>query len=162
MLHRAIPRSLQMIQKHPIKTNRERVSDTVQLFPSKFNTPFASSINNAQKAVQQSAHVIENPAPASSFQLGDTQLNAINTLIKLFHKNSRPRKFPHPHRCLLLQKTSSNSNLHLLLRLFSSLSNQSPQQSHSSPYSNRCLHTSKGAHAVTRRSAIQPTLTHNT
>jgi len=42
------------------------------------------------------------------------------------------------------------------------LSNQLPHQSHSSPNSNWCPHTSKGVHAVERRSAIQPMLTHNT
>ena len=47
--------------------------------------PFVSSVDNTQQAIQQLAHAIKNLAPASPFQLGDTQLNAIDILTKLFH-----------------------------------------------------------------------------
>jgi len=57
------------------------------------------------------------PSITDAFQLGDTQLNAIKTLTELFHKNLKPRKLQHPHRCPLLVKASINSNLHLLLLL---------------------------------------------
>ena len=54
-----------------VKTNRVRISDTVQFFPSKCDMPFSSSVDNATQAIQQLAHAIKNPASASPFQLDD-------------------------------------------------------------------------------------------
>ena len=61
----------------PVKTNRVRISDTVNFFPSKCDMPFSSSVDNATQVIQKLAHAIKNPALASPFQLSEEQFNAI-------------------------------------------------------------------------------------
>ena len=58
--------------------------------------PVASSINNAQQAIQKLAHAIKSPAPEYPFQLDDEKMHKIETLTKLLHKKIESQSLTAP------------------------------------------------------------------
>ena len=70
--------------------------------------PFASSLDNAQQAIDQLTHAIKTPVRASPFQLGDTQLNAIKILTELFHKKMKAKEIPLPLPPKVIQQHQSS------------------------------------------------------
>jgi hypothetical protein len=68
-------------------TGNERVSDTVEFFPTHTKMPHASSADNAMIAAKELTAALLNPAPAAPFaHIGDAQLKAIKTLAAIFQQ----------------------------------------------------------------------------
>ena len=65
----------------------ERISDTIEFYPKKFNTPKMSSIDATIHAAQDLIYSIQNPAPEiSPEKLGNGQKKALRTLEEIFRK----------------------------------------------------------------------------
>ena len=70
------------------KTNAQRISDTVEFFPTKIRMPETSTLEQFKHSVKDLLHVLQNLQPKTSFlDFGLTQTNALkNTLLNYFHK----------------------------------------------------------------------------
>ena len=55
----------------------ERISDTVDLFPHRFDIPKTSSADSVAILASQLIHAIENPTPASQFKFEEPTVAAI-------------------------------------------------------------------------------------
>ena len=72
-------------------TSGERITDTIQFFPTRFRMPASSSMDKAIQAAEDLITVLNNPEPSSPFlAFGDEQKNALQTLANIF-KVSLPK-----------------------------------------------------------------------
>eukprot|EP00957_Ditylum_brightwellii_P047435 3603313-Ditylum_brightwellii.AAC.1 len=70
---------------HIKKTNRERISDTVKLFPHTHPTPKTASKDAVTHAALDLIYALQNPARATPFsQVGQKQMDALRKLADIF------------------------------------------------------------------------------
>ena len=66
-------------------TNRDRISDTVEFFPTVINMPKLSSQDKAIQAIREVIHTIRNPGPATPFPtFGNKHSTALEQLATIF------------------------------------------------------------------------------
>ena len=69
------------------KTRAERIADTVEFSPKKFNMPQMSSVDATYHAAQDFIYAIDNPAPARPLvKLGNGHKEAFRILAEIFRK----------------------------------------------------------------------------
>jgi len=70
-------------------TNGERISDTVEFFPTHVDMPKFGTAEQITQSLQDLTFAINNPAPASPFhEFGPIELNALKTLADIYHTNT--------------------------------------------------------------------------
>ena len=70
------------------KTNGQRISDTVEFYPTKIRMPETSTLEQIKHSVNDVLHVLRNHQPKTPFlDFGSTQTNALKHLAELFPQN---------------------------------------------------------------------------
>ena len=73
------------------KTRAERISDTVELPPKKFNMPQMSYVDATFHATQDLIYALQNPTPVIPLvKLGNGKKEALRTLAEIFRKANPP------------------------------------------------------------------------
>lgn len=84
---------------HVSSTNAERIGDTVEFFPQHSTMPKLSSADAAMQAAQDLIRALEQPHPATPFDIGDEQILALRQLADIFASATAPSKrCPEPPR----------------------------------------------------------------
>jgi hypothetical protein len=71
---------------HITSTNSERIGDTVDFFPIETNIPLQSSADAAMQAAKDLVHALQNPQPATPFDICNEQIQALKQLADVFDK----------------------------------------------------------------------------
>jgi hypothetical protein len=77
---------------HVINTNTEGIGDTVEFFPQHIKIPTLSSADAAMQAASDLIYVLEHPMPATPFDIGNVQVQAIQQLANIFQHATKPKK----------------------------------------------------------------------
>jgi hypothetical protein len=86
-------RVLPMLHGIHQKTRGERVVETVDFFPEKFNLQFPSTQELATQAAKELTHALLHPQPAGPFcKVGDEQTLALKRLADIFEGATRSHK----------------------------------------------------------------------
>ena len=75
-------------------SRRERISDTVEFFPSDFDIPFLSSQDMATYAALDLIATLKNPRPETPLFVGDEQVRALTELADIFATSVYPKLIP--------------------------------------------------------------------
>jgi hypothetical protein len=76
-------------------TNRDRISDTVEFFPTRIRMPATSTIDKALQSADDLINILSNPEPASPFlDFGKEQHTALQQLADMFKTSLKYNKIP--------------------------------------------------------------------